>query len=91
MTITYLPDEPWQKVATDLFHLDGKNYFLVIDYLSNYPEIALLSKMSAICVIKHMKSIYAKHGIPQIIYSDNGPSYSCKSSRVLQKNMTLDM
>ncbi|KAF7643185.1 hypothetical protein LDENG_00243930, partial [Lucifuga dentata] len=35
MAITNLPEEPWQKVGTDLFHLDGKNYLLVIDYLSN--------------------------------------------------------
>lgn len=78
MTIREIPDELWQKVGTDLFYLDGKNYLLVIDYLSNYPEMALLSNMSAACVIKHMKSIFARHGIPQIVYSDNGPSYSCK-------------
>uniref|UniRef100_A0A3Q2EKA6 Integrase catalytic domain-containing protein n=1 Tax=Cyprinodon variegatus TaxID=28743 RepID=A0A3Q2EKA6_CYPVA len=30
------------------------------------------------CVIKHMKSIFARHGIPQVVYSDNGPSYSSK-------------
>uniref|UniRef100_A0A3Q2Q1F1 Integrase catalytic domain-containing protein n=1 Tax=Fundulus heteroclitus TaxID=8078 RepID=A0A3Q2Q1F1_FUNHE len=66
MAITEIPDEPWQKVGTDLFYLDGKNYLLVIDYLSNYPEIALLPNMSAACVIKHMKSIFARHGIPQV-------------------------
>ena len=78
MILTEIPNEPWQKIGTDLFYLDGKNYLLVIDYLSNYPEIALLPNMSASCVIKHMKSIFARHGIPQIVYSDNGPSYSCK-------------
>lgn len=78
LTVTDIPDEPWQKVGTDIFHLDGKNYLLVIDYLSNYPEMALLSNMSATCVITHMKSIFARHGIPQIVYSDNGPCYSCR-------------
>ena len=78
MAITEIPDEPWQKIGTDLFYLDGKNYLLVIDYLSNYPEIALLPNMSAACVIRHMKSVLARHGIPQVVYSDNGPSYSCK-------------
>lgn len=78
LIITDLPQEPWQKVGTDLFHLDGKNYLLVIDYLSNYPEMALLPSMSATSVIRHMKSIFARHGIPQIVYSDNGPCYSCK-------------
>lgn len=76
--ITDLPEEPWQKVRTDLFHLDGKNDLLVNDYLSNYPEMALLPSMSATCVIRHMKSLFARHGIPQIVHSDNGPCYSCK-------------
>lgn len=78
LTLTDIPDEPWQKVGTDIFHLEGKNYLLVIDYLSNYPEMALLSNMSATCVVTHMKSIFARHGIPQIVYSDNGPCYSCR-------------
>lgn len=78
LTITDIPEEPWQKVGTDIFHLGGKNYLLVIDYLSNYPEMALLSNMSATCVITHMKSIFARHGIPQIVHSDNGPCYSCR-------------
>ena len=73
MVLADLPDEPWQKVGTDLFQLEGKTYLLIIDYLSNYPEIALLSNASAACVIKHMKAVFARHGIPQIVYSDNGP------------------
>lgn len=78
VTITDFPVEPWQKVGTDPFHLDGKNYLLVIDYFSNYLEMVLLPSMSATCVITHIKSIFARHGIPQIVYNDNGPCYSCK-------------
>uniref|UniRef100_A0A3B3C851 Integrase catalytic domain-containing protein n=1 Tax=Oryzias melastigma TaxID=30732 RepID=A0A3B3C851_ORYME len=77
MILTELPTEPWQKVGTDLFHWDGKNYLLLIDYFSNYPELALLSSMSAACVIMHMKTIFARHGIPHFVFSDNGPCYSC--------------
>uniref|UniRef100_A0AAR2KRY5 Gypsy retrotransposon integrase-like protein 1 n=1 Tax=Pygocentrus nattereri TaxID=42514 RepID=A0AAR2KRY5_PYGNA len=77
MILADLPAQPWQRVGTDLFHLDGKNYLLVID-LSNYPEIALLPTMTAACVIKHLRSIFARHGIPQIVCSDNGPCFHCK-------------
>ncbi|MGH0128263.1 UNVERIFIED_CONTAM: hypothetical protein FKN15_034099 [Acipenser sinensis] len=78
MMVADLPTVPWQKVGTDLFHLNGKDYLLVIDYFSNYPEMALLSSTSANCVITHIKSIFARHGIPQVVVSDNGPSYNCK-------------
>ncbi|KAI7790353.1 hypothetical protein IRJ41_020250 [Triplophysa rosa] len=70
--------EGWEKVGTDLFHFNGKDYLLVIDYYSNYPEIALLGDSTAGKVITHMKSIFARHGIPKVVVSDNGPCYNCK-------------
>ncbi|XP_048054388.1 uncharacterized protein K02A2.6-like [Megalobrama amblycephala] len=78
MIITDTPSEPWQKIGTDLFVLNGKNYLLVVDYLSNYPEMALLPNTSTASVITHMKSIFARHGIPQVVCSDNGPCYNSK-------------
>uniref|UniRef100_A0A3B3QWT0 Integrase catalytic domain-containing protein n=1 Tax=Paramormyrops kingsleyae TaxID=1676925 RepID=A0A3B3QWT0_9TELE len=78
MIVNDPPDAPWQKVGTDLFFLDGQNYLLVIDYLSNYPEIALLTSASTAGVVTQMKSIFARHGIPQVVCSDNGPCYSSK-------------
>lgn len=77
MLIADLPAAPWQKVGTDLFHLYGKDYLLVIDYYSNYPEVAQLSSTSAQSVITHMKGFFARHGIPQCVVSDNGPKYDC--------------
>ena len=50
-----LPTAPWQMVGTDLFHLQCKDYLLVIDYYSNYPEVAQFSSTSAQSVITHMK------------------------------------
>ncbi len=50
MIIPDLPTSPWEKVGMDLFHLKGNNYLVVIDYYSNYPELALLSNMSTKCV-----------------------------------------
>lgn len=77
MLVADLPTAPWQKVGTDLFHLYGKDYLLVIDYYSNYPEIAQLSSTTAQSVIVHMKGFFARHGIPQCVVSDNGPQYDC--------------
>lgn len=70
------PAEPWRKVGMDLFHLTGKDYLVIVDYQSNYPELALLPHTTANEVIKHCKAIIARHGIPVTVVSDNGPQFS---------------
>ena len=68
---------PWYKVGTDIFEFNKQTYLLVVDYWSKFIEIELLSSgYSSQFVIKKLKSIFARHGIPQIIVSDNGPPYS---------------
>lgn len=72
------PSLPWQKVGTDLFHWKGSVYLLIVDYYSRYIETAKLSSTSSSTVIQHIKSIFARHGIPQEVVSDNGPQYSSR-------------
>ena len=71
-----LPDLPFQKVGTDLFEWEGKQYLLVVDYYSRFVEIAKLAGSTATEVITHTKGIFARHGIPELVISDNGPQYS---------------
>ena len=56
---------------------------LVIDHilttLSRYIEIAKLDSLTSEGVITHLKLIFAKHGIPHTVVSDNGPQYSSSS------------
>ena len=73
---TETPERPWQVVGSDLFQQQGKTYLLVTDYYSRYPEVALLTSESASEVIRNLKSIFARHGIPEMLISDNGPAYA---------------
>ncbi|XP_064470230.1 uncharacterized protein K02A2.6-like [Ornithodoros turicata] len=72
---TPFPDRPWQRVAMDLFYANGKNYLLVTDYYSRYIEIALLENQRPETVILKSKSIFARHGIPETVVTDNGPQF----------------
>ena len=76
MIASELPSCPWQKVGTDLFMWKQKTYLLVVDYYSRFIEIARLSSLTSDEVITHLKSIFARHGIPQYVVSDNGTQYS---------------
>ena len=70
------PNLPWEVLGSDLFEWNGAHYLLVVDYLSRFPEIAQLPETSSSTVISRLKSIFARHGIPKILRSDNGPQYS---------------
>lgn len=78
LTPTPLPQLPWQKVATDLFDWKQETYLLVVDYFSRYIEIARLNRPTTTEVVTHLKSIFARHGIPETLISDNGPQYASR-------------
>ena len=73
---TPLPSYPWQKVATDIFNLKGQEYLVIVDYFSRYPEIQKLKSTTTQSIVNTLKAAFARHGIPEILRSDNGPQFS---------------
>ena len=76
LLVTPLPEYPWQKVGTDLFELKGVHYLLIVYYFSRYPEITKLVSTTSSAVIAALKAAFSRHGIPEVVRSDNGPQYS---------------
>ena len=72
-----IPTRPFQMVAVDLFECDGKHYLSLQDYYSRYIEVERLYSTRASFIIMQMKGIMARHGIPEQVFSDNGPQFSC--------------
>ena len=76
LMVSSLPKYPWQVVGTDFFELDRKQYLVVVDYFSRYPEIVKMNSTTSACTIAALKNIFARYGIPEVVRSDNGPQYS---------------
>ena len=68
----------WSRVACDLFYMNGKDYLLIVNYHTSFPEVSLLSETTSAGAIKHTKSVFARHGIPDTVVTDNGPQFACK-------------
>ena len=68
-----VPDYPWLKLGADLFHFGNKDYLLVVDYYSKFPEVSCLNTKSAQSVILALKPILARNGIPEVLVADNMP------------------
>jgi hypothetical protein len=79
------PPRPWEKLGSDLFFIDSKWYLLVVDYHSRFIEVALLDDLTSSQIISHMKSIFARHGVPELLISDNGRQYASEEFALFAK------
>ena len=71
-----VPKQPWERVHVD--HATwGKHLLLVAtDVFSKWPEVHLVSSTSAQQTIEKLRIMFAIHGIPMTIVSDNGPPFA---------------
>ena len=47
------------KLASDVFHFNGSDYLLIVDYMSKFLIICQLSQTSK-AVVEQMKSVFAE-------------------------------
>ena len=73
------PQGPYQKLGSDIFTFEGKNYLLTSCYCSRFFEINFLPDMRAETVIQKLKVHMARNRICQLLITGNGPSYSCQA------------
>ncbi|XP_044163410.1 uncharacterized protein LOC122947875 [Acropora millepora] len=71
-----LPNRPWEKIAVDLFHLNGTEFVVTVDYYSSFFEVDKLSSKAAEEVVKKLKAHLAQNGIPNQLVSDNCQPFS---------------
>ena len=74
--------EPFQRIAMDLVGplpktKRGHRYMLVIvDYASRYPEAIPLKTFTADVVAEKLVDVFARHGIPDTILTDQGTNFT---------------
>ena len=64
----------WQRI-----HLDfvgpflGQYYLIVVDEFSKQPEVIPMSTTTTQATIRALMPLFATHGLPERIITDNGP------------------
>ena len=79
MEITPTEDTPWTSLAIDFLgpipQVD--QYLLVVtDTYSKFPEVEIVNSTEARACIPMLDKIFATHGIPRKIKTDNGPPFN---------------
>uniref|UniRef100_A0AAG5DP56 RNA-directed DNA polymerase n=1 Tax=Anopheles atroparvus TaxID=41427 RepID=A0AAG5DP56_ANOAO len=70
------PLGPWNRVHIDYAGpLDGVYFLVIVDAFSKWPEIVKTASTSAHATIAILRGIFARHGSPITLVSDNGPQF----------------
>ena len=75
---TPIPDGPWKELAIDIAgdFPTGEYIVVLIDYYSRWPEILITKSITSSTIITWLKKVFACHGLPEKLTSDNGPQFS---------------
>ena len=65
---------PWAKVAADLCELDNRTLLVITDSVTSRS------------VIKEMKAVFTRYGIPDVLVTDNGPQFAAAEFVVFAKS-----
>ena len=72
-----IPNHPWEHVGIDMFYLEGSHFLVTVDYYNRFFEVDQIgTAASSHQVISRLKDYFARHWIPRIITSDNGPHFN---------------
>jgi hypothetical protein len=81
MVETELPLRPWEVIGSDVFMFNGSLFVVMIDYYSKWIEALPIESQTSNAVIRAMKEVFSRFGIPNVIRSDNGSCYDSKRFR----------
>ena len=73
-----LPPEPWHTVHIDFCgpFPTGEYLLVTIDAYSRFPEVDIVKSTCATGTINKLTRIFATHGFPKVVRSDNGPPFT---------------
>ena len=85
-----IPLHPWLKLASDLFHINGTDYLLIVDYMSHFPVIRRLTSQTSKAFIEQIKSIFSEYGVLDSLITDNGPCYDSKEFKQFSQKYNFE-
>ena len=58
--------------------MDNKQYLVTVDYYRCYFEVDELASTTSNAIIRKLSAHFARHGIPEVAISDNGPQFAAE-------------
>ena len=85
-----VPQFPWQMVSQDIFHWRSGAYLITVDHYSDFFEVDPLPDTLATTLVGKSSVQFARHGIPEVLLSDNGPQFISAEFSSFCKKYNID-
>ena len=77
------PGQPWTRLHVDYAGpYKGEMFFVLVDAHSKWLEVHLMKSTTSTATIEKLREIFATHGLPRTVVSDNGPNFSSREFEV---------
>ena len=71
------PEKPWIRVHADYAGpFLGRQFLILVDAHSKWMEVKVVNNATSAVTIDRMRSIFATHGIPEMLVTDNGTVFT---------------
>ena len=70
-----VPQNPWQRIHVDHAKFGNHTLLVTIDAYSKWPEVHIVPSTPAQPTIDKLRTIFATHGFPMTLVSDNGSPF----------------
>ena len=71
------PSQPWTRIHIDFVGpFEGKMFLVVVDSHSKWLDVIPVANANSNNTIRELRKLFATHGIPEVIVSDNGTAFT---------------
>uniref|UniRef100_A0A5S6QAX4 RNA-directed DNA polymerase n=1 Tax=Trichuris muris TaxID=70415 RepID=A0A5S6QAX4_TRIMR len=82
-----IPRNPWSRLHVDFAGpFQGEQFLIVVDAYSKWLEVKRMTSATATNTIKVLRELFATHGLPDSIVSDNGSQFKSDEFQTFCKN-----
>ncbi|UYV75052.1 hypothetical protein LAZ67_12002238 [Cordylochernes scorpioides] len=70
------PEKPWHRLHLDLAGpFMGRMFMVLVDAYTKWLEIVIIKDITSRTIIGHLREIFARFGLPEILVTDNGRQF----------------
>ncbi|XP_060543768.1 uncharacterized protein K02A2.6-like isoform X2 [Pantherophis guttatus] len=75
-----MPSSPWARIHIDFAGpMQGHYLLIVVDAFSKWLEVIPMASTTSEATIRALRRLFATHGLPDVLVSDNGPQLTSKA------------